>query len=110
MKKFVLFALIIISNTPFAQSLSGSIYGRVFDFTTKQPISFANILVLETNLGAATDAEGYFKIETIPVNTYQVKASVVGFNSQIKTDVVLQTAKPTEVNFELFLRLSSLKT
>ncbi|MFZ1279669.1 MAG: TonB-dependent receptor, partial [Ignavibacteriaceae bacterium] len=101
MKKTSLFIIIILSNQLFAQNLTGSIYGRVFDFTTKQPIPFANIILLESNVGAASDLEGYFKIENIPLKTYQVKASVVGFNSQIITDVVLQTAKPTEVNFEL---------
>lgn len=100
MKYFVAVVIILLNNT-FAQSVTGSIYGRVFDYTTRQPIPFANVLVLETNFGAASDEKGFFRIENIPVNTYRVKASVVGYNTQIKTDVVLQTAKPTEVNFEL---------
>lgn len=101
MKKYFLLLIIIAYQNFFAQNLSGGIYGRIIDYSTKQPIPFANIVVLETNFGAASDENGFFKIDNIPVNTYQVKASVVGFNPQIKTDVVLQTAKPTEINFEL---------
>jgi len=101
MKKYFLLLIIITYQSLLAQNLSGEVYGRVIDNSTKQPIPFANIIVLDTNFGAASDENGFFKIDNIPVNTYQVKASVVGFNSQIKTDVVLQTAKPTEINFEL---------
>lgn len=101
MKKYLSVIFIIAYQQLFSQIPTGGIYGRVFDFTTKQPIPFANIIVLETNFGAASDENGFFKIDNIPVNTYQVKTSVVGFNPQIKTDVVLQTAKPTEINFEL---------
>lgn len=100
-KKILLLAIIVFTNLTLGQNLTGSIYGRVIDFVSKQPIPFANVLVLETNFGAASDMNGYFKIENIPVNTYQVRASVIGYSSQIKTDVVIQTAKPTEVNFEL---------
>ena len=99
--KYLLLLVFTLANFSFTQNLTGDIYGRVFDFTSKQPIPFANILVLETNFGAATDINGYFKIENIPVNTYQMRASVIGYTSQIKTDIVVQTAKPAEVNFEL---------
>ena len=84
-----------------AQDITGDIYGRIFDFTTKQPIPFANVLVLETNFGAATNNEGFFNIKNLPVKTYQIRASVIGYVTQIKTDIVVQTGKPTEVNFEL---------
>ncbi len=100
-KSILILIIIILSDLIYAQELSGSIYGRVFDFTTKQPIPFANVLVMETNYGAATNSDGLFKIENLPVKTYQIRASVIGYNSQIKTDVVVQTGKPSEVNFEL---------
>ena len=100
-KIFFILIILLLSNQLFAQSITGSVYGRVFDFTTKQPIPFANVLVLETNFGAATNDAGLFKIENLPVQTYQIRASVIGYNAQIKTDVVVQTGKPTVVNFEL---------
>ena len=101
MKKIFFIPLIIISNSLFAQNLTGDLYGRVSDFTTKQPIPFANILVIGTNFGAAANDKGFFKIEKLPVNTYQIRASVVGYNQQIKTDIVIQTGRPAEINFEL---------
>ena len=102
MQKIIFTTLILLlSNSLFAQDLTGDLYGKVYDAITNQPIPFANVIVLGTNNGAATDEEGNFKITGLPVNTYQVRASVVGFNSQTKTDVVIQTSKPAEIYFEL---------
>jgi hypothetical protein len=101
MKKIFLLLFIIISDSLLAQNITGNLYGRVFDFSTNQPIPFANVLVLETSFGAATDADGYFKIENLPVNTYQIRASIIGYIPQTKTDLVIQTGKPAEINFEL---------
>lgn len=102
MKDIYFITIVIFCTTNLlAQELSSYIYGRVFDFTTKQPIPFANIIVPGTNFGAATNENGYFKIENLPVNTYQVRASVIGYNQLTKTDVVIQSGKPAEVNFEL---------
>ncbi|HCY76545.1 MAG TPA: TonB-dependent receptor [Ignavibacteriales bacterium] len=100
-KIIFLFICMQLSASLFAQNLTGYLYGRVYDATTKQPIPFANVIVIGTNNGAATDEEGYFKINNLPVNTYQVRASVVGYNPMTKTDIVIQTGKPAEVNFEL---------
>ncbi len=105
MKNIYFITIVIFCTTNLlAQELSSYIYGRVFDFTTKQPIPFANIIVPGTNFGAATNENGYFKIENLPVNTYQVRASVIGYNQLTKTDVVIQSGKPAEVNFELVPR------
>jgi len=101
MKKLFFTLLILLSNSLFAQTPSGDLYGRVYDFTTKQPIPFANVVVIGTNYGAATNKEGYYKINNLPVSTYQIRASVIGYNPQTKTDVVIQTGKPAEINFEL---------
>ena len=88
-------------NLTFAQEDSLSIFGRVIDAQTKKIIPFANILVVGTNYGAATNENGYYKIERLPFNTYQLRASVIGYNSIIKTDVVVQPGRPAEINFEL---------
>lgn len=101
MLKYFLLIIITLFQYSFAQNPMSVLYGRVFDFTTKQAIPFATILIIETKIGTLTDAEGYFKIDNIPIKTYQVKASAIGYDSQILTDVILQTSKPSELNFEL---------
>jgi hypothetical protein len=99
--KFLSLIIIFLASSLFPQELTGDIYGKVVDLTTKKPLPFANVVVVGTTLGAATAENGTYKISGIPVNTYQIKASVIGYNSQTITDITVQTAKPTEVNFAL---------
>ncbi|MGA9293811.1 MAG: TonB-dependent receptor [Ignavibacteriaceae bacterium] len=88
-------------NVTFAQDDNVSVYGRVINAQTKKAIPFANILVIGTNYGAATDDNGYYRIEKLPYNAYRIRASVIGYNTVIKTDIIVQPGKPSEVNFEL---------
>lgn len=100
-KPLILTIILLLNSNILPQQMTGSIYGRILELSTKQPIPFANIVVIGTNLGAASDENGYYKIDNLPVNSYQLRASVIGYNSFTKTDVVVQTGKPTEINFEL---------
>ncbi len=102
MKKLLIgiFTLLFIISAQ-AQNNNVSIYGRVIDIQTKKIIPFANVTVIGTNFGSATNEDGYYEINNLPFNTYQVKASVIGYNSLTRTDIVVQPGKPAEINFEL---------
>jgi len=99
-KSYLITIFLSLINLTLAQK-NVSVYGRVIDAQTKNPISFANILVIGTNYGAATDEEGYYQIAGLPFNTYQIKASVIGYSSLTITDVIVQPGKPAEIDFEL---------
>ncbi|HVO76019.1 MAG TPA: TonB-dependent receptor [Ignavibacteriaceae bacterium] len=104
MKIINLFTASIVSlfiyHLTFAQE-NGTVYGRITDAQTNEPLPFANILIIGTNYGAASNENGFFRIEGVPYNTYQIRASVVGYNSLTKTDIIVQAGKPAAVNFEL---------
>lgn len=93
--------LLFSAITTFTQELTGSMYGKVIDKTSNEPLIGANIIILGTDLGAATNAQGEFVINNIPPNTYQVRASVIGYNSITKTDISVMPGRPAIVNFEL---------
>lgn len=80
---------------------TGFIEGNVLEKSTRQPLYGVNIILLGTQYGAASDNEGKFRIENIPAGSYQIKASMIGFESQIKTQVVITTNRVTSINFEL---------
>lgn len=95
----------IITSLNFAQPIPennrGSISGSVVDFITKKPLPGANIIIIGTTIGAATDVNGNFRIENIAPNTYQLRASVIGYESFTRTDVVVSPGRLTQVFFEL---------
>lgn len=69
---------------------NGIVAGKVTDADTGEPLIGANILILNTKWGAATDVDGYFKINSVPPGTYELKASYVGYAAQSIKDVKLK--------------------
>lgn len=84
-----------------AQENTGSVYGKVIDKFTNEPLIGANVIVVGTNYGAATSIEGEYSISSLPPNTYQIKVSIIGYNSLIKTDISVMPGRPAQVDFEL---------
>ena len=56
--------------------------GVVLDETTRQPIAFANIGIIGTAAGAASDMDGLFElIVSEKLATYMMRVSAVGYAS-----------------------------
>ena len=79
MKK-VLVLLFIIQTCLFA-GVTGKLVGKVTDKNTGEPLIGANILLQNTNLGAATDENGEFIIINIPPGVYTVKVGEKEFEN-----------------------------
>lgn len=80
---------------------TGTVSGTVTDDHTLQPLFGANVVVLDTDRGAVTDAEGRYTITGLPVGTYRLRASYIGYKPLIRTDVVVQSAGPVFANIRL---------
>lgn len=79
-------------------SISGKIQGVVTDEETKEPISNANITILDTDVGTATDDNGFFHIVHVLPGTYTVEISCIGYQTKRIRDVLVeidQTARLT---------------
>jgi TonB-linked SusC/RagA family outer membrane protein len=57
----------------------GTITGVVIDQATQQPVSGAQVVVVGTQRGGMTDAQGRFSIAGVPPGTYDVRARRVGY-------------------------------
>lgn len=91
-------ATIIMSKTA---AQTGSITGLVVNQQTQEPLAAVNVLVLGTQVGASTSLDGKFSIQNVPIGTYELRASLVGFQTLIVSDVVVKVGKPVEVKFQL---------
>ncbi len=79
----------------------GSIRGQLVDAETKAPLIGANVILLNTLKGAATDLEGRFLIPKAPVGGYSLKFSYMGYEPLIKTDIIVKPQRTTFVTAEL---------
>ena len=77
----------------------GKIDGYVYDGSTRSPLAGVNIIVVDTDQGAAVDENGYFIIYDILAGHYSVEASMIGYRPQVKTSVVVEPGKTTQLVF-----------
>lgn len=94
-------ALFIISVFELHAQSVGKISGKVIDKISNQPLPGVNILVLDTQLGAATDLNGEFTIDNVEIGSYRVRASFVGYDPIVKSEVVVNSARPAVINFKM---------
>ncbi|MFC2133025.1 carboxypeptidase-like regulatory domain-containing protein [Bacteroidota bacterium] len=78
----LIFFTISISSLTIAQP-KGTLRGVVTDSTSGEALAYGNVFIQELNIGASTDARGYFLIRSIPANTiYTLIVSYVGYNKK----------------------------
>ena len=82
-------------------SSTGSITGEVIDADTHQPLIGANIMLLETDLGNATNIEGKFSINKIAVGSYTISVSMIGYESISRANVNIYSQRQTPLKFYL---------
>jgi outer membrane receptor protein involved in Fe transport len=92
---------VILLSSPPLLFASGTIRGKVTDRQTGQPLIGANVVLVGTSLGAATNPAGEYSIINVPVGGQELKATYVGHASVTMQNIVVNNDLTTEVDFEL---------
>ncbi|MEP1086753.1 TonB-dependent receptor [Algoriphagus sp.] len=99
MKSYILLlTLVFCSFHAFSQ---GIIRGKITNPVNNQPVAFANVLVLGTELGAVSNENGLYEINNVPTGLYNVRASFVGFKPKTTFEISVTLARPVQLDFEL---------
>lgn len=105
--------VLIVLLVPWARAdETGKIAGMVTEASTGEPLPGVNVVVtarwedgeevpLSNVRGTATDAEGAYFILRLHPGRYTVRASMVGYRTQVRTQVRVKIDKTTRLNFEL---------
>jgi hypothetical protein len=94
----ILFSLLLCTSVLLGQ---GRIRGKVTDLQTGEPLIGANVLIAGTSFGGATDVNGNYEIRNLNAGVYEVKASYVGYQSIVTSNVRVTTDLATDLNFQL---------
>ena len=102
MRKILLVLILAILSTTLIQAgTTGKLTGKVIDSKTKEPLPFVNIILMGTNLGAATDINGNYTILNIPPGTYRVRAQYIGYQPVVAEGVTISIDLTTTQDFTL---------
>lgn len=108
MKKALQFFLLWTMAQPlFAQlsqsELTQSIKGTVVDKQSQATLPGVNVVLVGSNpvMGTATDIEGRFRLDKVPVGRQTVQISFMGYETVTIGNLLINSAKETEIKVEL---------
>ncbi|MCC6867067.1 MAG: TonB-dependent receptor [Ignavibacteria bacterium] len=98
--KYLILLLIFFIAKVYSQN-NGIIIGKVTDKETQSSVHNATVSVLNTDMKTVTDNDGKFQFKNIPLGNYELKVTCVGYEAFIRTDIVVNSSRPAEVEIEL---------
>ncbi len=98
---FTVVSLLLFLPTFLLASTTGKISGKVTDLQTGEPLIGANVIVVGTSFGAATDVHGEYTINFLDAGVYEVKASYLGYKTVTITNVRVNADLVTSLDFKL---------
>lgn len=100
-RKFYTLIFFVLVAFSFAVAQTGRVAGKVTDKQTGEPLIGANIIISGTSLGAATDVGGEYLIRQVPPGNYTVKASYIGYQNVLVSDLRVVAGLTTDLDFKL---------
>lgn len=98
---FIIITILAIIPLSLMAGTTGKIAGIVTDRETGEPLPGVNVVVKGTLLGASTDLDGAFFIINVPVGTYEVEVSYVGYQTITVKNVRVQADLTSRQDLEL---------
>ncbi|HUL45087.1 MAG TPA: TonB-dependent receptor [Bacteroidota bacterium] len=81
--------------------MKSRIVGTVTDAKTGEALVGVNVFLMDTYLGATSDVNGKYFIIGVPVGTYRLQASMLGYTKKIITDVEVSSDRVSTVDITL---------
>jgi len=92
--------LVGLAGPPDALAQTGRVEGRVVEASTENPLQSVNVGLQGTSIGMATESDGGFVLDDVPVGTYTLEASFVGYSTAERT-VRVQDGETTRLRIQL---------
>ena len=87
-------------GTAVLAAVYSNVEGYVKDAVTGDPLPSANVVIVGTRLGAATDMNGRYTIRNVPAGSYMLRASYIGYKS---VEVPIELKEGANVTMDLKL-------
>lgn len=86
-----------------AQTYTQTIRGVVVDADSKSPLPGANVVVLNTDtfIGSASDIDGKFRLEKVPVGRHSIRITFVGYDEVVLHNIIATTGKEVVLQVEM---------
>jgi hypothetical protein len=98
--KLPVFILVLVASVGMAssQQLTQNIKGRVVDKQSQMALPGVNVVLSGSSLGTTTDADGYFSLESVPLQRITINFSFIGYQPTTLQNIELTSAKELVLN------------
>jgi outer membrane receptor protein involved in Fe transport len=93
--------IVCVPTPPIFAGTTGILEGFVRDKATGAPLPGVNVVVVQTSQGAATNSEGYFRVHNIPAGAYEVRVSIIGYQTIAFRNIIIRPDLSTRLNVEM---------
>jgi len=100
MRYIIILLVFLVGLTSKAQT-TGALKGRIIDIQSQQPLEGATVILEGTTFGSVTDEAGYFILENIPAQSYNVIASYLGYETTSQYNIIVKSVGNISLLFEL---------
>lgn len=97
------FFVILFAAAGMAQHFTQTLKGTVLDKAVKSPLTGATVVVLgvEPAMGAMTDADGRFRLPSVPVGKHTIRVTYLGYKELVVSNVTVNSGKEVELTLEM---------
>ncbi len=99
-RRLLLLGVLLLFGAQTAHAQTGKLTGRILD-EAGEPLIGATALLLGTTLGAAADENGDYIILQIPPGTYDVRFSIIGYQTKVVEGVRVASNQTTTLDVTL---------
>jgi hypothetical protein len=102
--RLLTFSFFLLSAGLFAQTnFTSALRGTVSDAQSGSPLPGVYVIAIDTDpvMGVTTDIDGNFRLENVPVGRHTVQITLMGYEPQILSNLLLSSGKDLEVNAKL---------
>ncbi len=99
-RRHVVAIVLALANYAFAGT-NGILEGIIKDKKTNEKLPGVTVLVIGTQQGTTTNAEGYYQVQNIRAGTYQIRFSYVGYQTLLIKNVIINPDVRTKMNVQL---------
>jgi outer membrane receptor protein involved in Fe transport len=92
------FLVLAAAGETAAQEKPGSVYGKVFDERTSEPLAVVQVYIPSLGVGTLTNLDGRFMLRNVPAGTYEVMVELLGYAPKTITGVVVQSGSGTSLD------------
>lgn len=94
----------------YAQSITQTIKGNVYDIQTKEPLMGATVIILNTEplIGTRTDFDGNYNIPKVTLGRQSIRVNYIGYESVIIPEILISSGKEAILNIGLRQSISEM--